>query len=108
LKITTAGSISDNLSIPATCIVSFEGNGKVTVAANKTLTIGKMTDPGNRQVFVQADKTANVRFAAGAVEKMNVAWLADDADLSNVIDQYLASCNTNSGGRIYLPAGTWT
>lgn len=108
LKVTSAISVPATATIPATTKVVFEGNGKFTVAAGQTLTIGKMEDPGNRQVFVQADATANIRFSAGAVNKINIAWFVGQAgECTNAITQAFASFTANGGGTAFFPEGTW-
>ena len=109
LIITESETISSNLAIPATTRVSIEGTGKLVVGAGVTLTIGKMDDCGNRQVFDVSASGANVRFLSGAVEKINIRWLVSAVgDCTYAVNQALASCVANSGGRIYFPQGAWT
>lgn len=110
LKITTNATVSTSATVPATTKVTFEGDGKFTVAAGQTLTIGLMTDPGSKQVFAQADATANIRFSRGAVSRINLAWFVGPttgATITNAMDQALASCSANGGGIVFVPEGSW-
>lgn len=97
-------------AIPATCRLTFEGPGSIAIPAGKTLTVNLMTDPGNKQVFEQADATANVLFGVGAVEKMNVAWFVGPTgtSITNAINQIMASMTANGKGHLYIPGGDWT
>lgn len=111
LVVTVASTPLTNTGvIPSTCRLKFEGPGSIAIPAGKTLTIGLMDDPGNKQVFVQADATANVRFGVGAVEKMNVAWFVGPTGtlIHNAITQIIASATANGKGHLYIPGGNWT
>lgn len=111
LKITNALTVSATTSIPANILVKFEGNGLATISSGQTLTIGRMADVGNRQVF---SGTGTVRFSAGAVEAMNLYWwtgasaTAGTNRTTNAINQIIASATANGGGVMYVPQGTWT
>jgi len=103
-------TVTANTTIPANILLDFTKSGLITINTGVTLTIGSMVDPGNRQVFVQADATANIRFTKGSVEKMNVAWLLGSTGTlcTNAINQYIANSTANGSGTIYLPEGAWT
>lgn len=108
LKVTTSTAVPATATIPVTTKLVFEGNGKLTVAAGQTLTIGKMDDPGNKQVLVQAASNSNIRFSAGAVNKINIAWFVGQAgECTNAVTQALASFTANGGGTMFFPEGTW-
>lgn len=109
LKVTSAFTVSANTTITPNILLKIEGGGLITVASGVTLTIGRMSDPGNRQVFVQSSATANVRFSEGAVEKINIRWFLSAAGLcTNAVNQAIASATANGGGVVYFPQGAWT
>lgn len=110
LKVTSAVAVPATATIPATTTLVFEGNGKLTVAAGQTLTIGAMRDPGNKQVLVQAASNSNIRFLTNAVQRMNLAWIVgptSGVSITNALTQVFASATANGGGRVYVPEGTF-
>ncbi len=110
LVISENTNVAASVTVPSNIRLVFTQTGRITVSAGQTLTIGLMDDPGNKQVFQQADATANIRFLPGAVNKMNVAWFVGGTPTlcTEVIDQILASIVANDFGRLFLPEGIWT
>lgn len=104
LQITRPVAVDANLTVPANISLDVQGTGLIVVSGGNTLTIGNLQDPGNRQIFSGG---GTVKFAAGAVERMNIAWRADSADVTAEIDELLLSCADNGGGTIFFPEGEW-
>jgi hypothetical protein len=108
LGVTAPVTETADRTLPENIQLDVKTEGLITVNSGKTLTIGSLKDPGNRQIFAGA---GNVRFGRGAVERFNTAWFTGQtsgASIKNALDQLLASCLANNGGRIYVPNGTWT
>jgi hypothetical protein len=108
LRITTATSVAASVTVPVTTTLSFEGDGKLTVASGQTLTVNSMKNPGSRQVFAG---TGTVVFGKGAVEKVDVSWftgLGTNVDVSDAVDKLLNNTfTTNAGGTLFFPEGKW-
>lgn len=111
LKITSSVTISANTTITPNIFVVLEGDGAFSVNSARTLTIGAMANPGSRQVF---SGNGAVRFSAGAVPFMNLAWrtgadsaAANSTTVQTAINEMLASAIANLGGVIYIPEGNW-
>jgi len=108
LSVTAPVAVSADATLPANIQLDVKPEGLITIASGKTLTIGSLLEPGDRQIFAG---TGNVRFARGAVERLNTAWFTgpvSGADISNALTQFFASLAANGGGRIFIPGGTWT
>ena len=107
LKITEETAVNVDVAIPATTLLSFAGEGMLVVEAGCTVTIGLMTDPGNKQIFALEDATANIRFANGAVERFNAAWWAGPGvgvDVTKAINDMIASSALQGGiCKFYFP-----
>jgi len=102
-------TVTANTTIPVNIDLSVSDLGLITVNTGVTLTVGKLVNPGNRQVFAQQSSTANIRFSVGAVNAINIAWFVGQAGVcTNAINQALASCSANTGGVVYFPQGDWT
>jgi hypothetical protein len=110
LVVTTNTTVASNTTVPATITLNFQGDGQFSINSGVTVTIGKMSDPGNKQVIVLEDNTANIRFGVNAVQRMNLAWLVGTTggiDVTDELNQLFASVTANGFGRIYIPEGTW-
>ena len=107
LKITNAVAVTGNTTVPSNILLTFEGEGKVTVSGGVTLTISSMTDPGSRQVFFGAGNTV---FAKNAVPHFNLTWWAGVSNGSSVqlaFSNAVTSLTNNLGGKLFIPAGVW-
>lgn len=107
LRITNAVAVAGNLTVPSNILLSFEGEGKVTVAGGITLTVSSMADPGNRQVFFGAGNTV---FAKNAVPHFNLTWWAGVSNNSSVqlaFSNAVTSLTNNAGGKLLIPPGVW-
>lgn len=100
-------SVADNGTLPVNVTLVFLNNAKLTVAAGKTLTVNKMLDPGNTQVFAG---TGTVRLMPRAVERMNVVWwggVDTGTDKTTAFNSAIANLASNSGGVLFVPQGIW-
>lgn len=103
LEVTRAVTVSANLDLSSTgtgIILDVKGTGLITVASGVRLTVNRMINPGNRQIFALADATAEVFFSNGAVSEMNTAWIAgtgNGVNVTNAINNYIASATLQGG-----------
>jgi hypothetical protein len=98
---------SSDRSLPANIQLDVRPEGLITIASGKTLTVASLLDPGNRQIFAG---TGAVRLGRASVPRFNTAWWTgptSGASITQALNDCLASCLANSGGRVYLPSGTW-
>lgn len=82
LIITCDISVTDHTVIPANVNLTFESQGKFTVAGGKTVTVGLMTPAPSMQIFAG---TGNVIFDESAVPYLDVTWWAGASPHSAVL-----------------------
>ncbi len=110
LTITEDITVSSSQTIPATCVLEILNGAKITVSSSATLTIGKFQNPGNVQCFAGVSSSNHVVFAAGAVEKFNLAWymgIGSTSDCTDAMTDIFTSITSAAGGTVFIPAGSW-
>lgn len=108
LKITSQISITDHLTIPANVLVTFEGNGSITVANTKTLTISSMGPVAPYQIFFGSGSVVFGKNATGG--QFHIEWWAGIASASNVTAAFVQAATSqtnNAGGVLHIGPGTW-
>lgn len=109
LKINTPVTVASSVAVNANICVDFGDDGAVTIAAEQTLTINCLVNPGNRKIFTSTASGARVLFSKAAVPELNLAWWVGNTPGANITDalgEALESANA-AAGKIYIPAGQW-
>ncbi len=108
LAINSIDRITADLVVPSNIKLDPQNGGMIQIAPGVELTVELMNDAGNTQVFDLEDNTATVKFANGAVPHLNTAWIAgaaNDADITQALDNLIASATLFGGGicKILIP-----
>jgi len=109
LYITANTTVTDNLTVPSTIELRFQRQGKLTIAANKNVTINGPMTGGLSQRF---DGDGTVSFGDGYIFEVFPQWwgaVADDStDDADAITACILAANTdNSRIRVTFPTGVY-
>lgn len=110
LRITANCAVSADTDIPDNILLSFEGNGRLTVSGGSTVTIASMREQPVKKIFYTNSTSDYVLIGFGAVSECKWSWWGGQgtgSDDNHAFTQMFASLAANAGGRWTIQEGTF-